>query len=361
LIKTKRLYIQMTKETELFDNICKANVQQSIYISTQIMLNNQDIGFGILQNVFISVCSHIGSFISLYDIRLWLDIVDSILVFIEEDKVIIKDIYILITKLCILCDTYIKNPITKTGTLSIKMVREKVIDMFTIEDFALSESGISNFEGVFPPTDSPSYNLAIQIVTGYAYLTKQLNDKSVNSDANFIFDLSNKVRHSIDYIVRKKYTFETKFYKSDNDAVWFLWGVISLLFNDKEMDRIYQLFNFEYKKSYKSKRIGLLWGAGITMIYLKKKDIARTWNKNEKDVLSQIEKISMTLYKDIRKSLKEDIEQQNESEHHYQSGIEYIRHYRPIEHDNAVDWGNQLTQNNENDSYIKTIKSIRYK
>lgn len=137
------------------------------------------------------------------------------------------------------------------------------------------------------------------------------------------------------------------------------------------MDKIYQLFNFEYKKSYKSKRVGLLWGAGVTMVYLKKKDIARTWNKNEIDVLSQIEKISMTLYKDIKKSLKTEMEEQNETECNYQSGIEYIRHYRPIEHDNyganngshvsnGSNGSQQFDQNIENDT-DSYVKSIRYK
>ena len=50
------------------------------------------------------------------------------------------------------------------------------------------------------------------------------------------------------------------------------------------------------------------------------------------------------------------MEEQNESECHYQSGIEYIRNYRPIEHDN---YGN-VDQNIENDTN-SYVKSIRYK
>ena len=348
----------MTMETELYDNICNANIQKSIYVSTQILLHNQNNCFNILQNVFISICSYIGSFISIYEIQLWLDVVESVLIFIEEDKVDIKNIYILVTKMSIICDIYLKNPVTKTGSLSIKMVREKMIDMFTIDDFTLSESGIANFQGVFPPIDSPSYNLAIQIVTGYAYTLKKLDSLSLQTDENLIFNMANKIRHSIDYIIRKKYTFQTKFYESDNDSVWFLWGVISLLFNDKEMNTIYKLFNHEYKKSYKSKRIGLLWGAAVTMIYLKKKDIARTWNSSELGVLAKIKEISMTLYKDIKKQLKteQDVTKDIDNFQH-QSGIEYIRQYRPVEKTQ-----NTFTEmhNNTNDN-VSTTKMIRYK
>ena len=49
--------------------------------------------------------------------------------------------------------------------------------------------------------------------------------------------------------MRKKFKFETKFNNSDDDVVWFLWGVYSLLYKEDYVDNAYSLFNYEYKIS----------------------------------------------------------------------------------------------------------------
>ena len=105
----------------------------------------------------------------------------------------------------------------------------------------------------------------------------KIKNVKVDNDVDKISDIADKIRNSFDYIIRKKYVFETKFYESDNDAVWFLWGFISLLYQDQDFDMIYSLFNNGYSKKTKSSRIGLLWVAALLMVYIKKKDIARTW------------------------------------------------------------------------------------
>ncbi len=288
---------------ELYTSICNAKIKESIFLSSKIILKDPDKNFGIILNTFISILSYIGSFISIYEIRLWIDVSKNINEFIENDKIVMKDIYIIITKLCILCDIYIKHPSLKTGTTNIKLLRTKVIDIFEGIDFKLTDSGVSIFEGILPPINSPTYNISTQIITGYVFIMKKLDGMSVDNDVDKISDIADKIRNSFDYIIRKKYVFETKFYESDNDAVWFLWGFISLLYQDQDFDMIYSLFNNGYSKKTKSSRIGLLWVAALLMVYIKKKDIARNWNNKELHVIKKIEEVSIDLYKDIKKEL----------------------------------------------------------
>ena len=352
--------------TELYDNICKADIQNSIYIATKILLtekNENDYNFLILQNTMISICSYIGSFISLFDIRLWLDTIDSIISTIDEQQVDIKNIYVLITKLCILCQNYNKNPITKTGMLSVKLLREKVIDLFDI-NAKISDAGSTKFMNILPPHDSPSYNISIQIVTGYVKIMKDIDLLSADNDADRLNDISQKLRLSFDYIIRKKYAFETTFYENDTDAVWFLWGIISLLYDDNDINMIYRLFSFEYKKNIKKHRIGLLWGCALAIVFVAKRDISRNWNKDEVKMITKIYEVSIDLFKDIKKSIQEEkIEDIQNSVHnpdttnHVYDGIDYIANYRPML--NVSQDRYEPSYDNENNS--KNVKYIRYK
>lgn len=317
----------MNINNEMYENICKAEIQNSILIVTKILLRDTEKGIETIQFTFISLCSYIATFISVYDIKLWINVIENITTFIEEEQFTIKDIYIIITKLCILCDIYNKNPVVKTGSLNLKILRTKILDIFQNDNIKLSSNGISKFEGILPPIDSETYNLGIQIITGIVSLIKEL-DKI--DDFNKVHDIANKLRLSFDYIIRKKYTFETKFYESDNDSVWFIWGLISLLYNDYEVDLLYKLFTHDYNKKSKNNKIGLLYGASIVMIYLKKKNIARMWNNKELDVIKKIDELSIELFNDIKKNLIKSNEIiSNKPQKSSNSGVDYLCTFIP--------------------------------
>lgn len=372
MININKKYMNVDNQ-ELYDNICKADIQNSLSIATKLILKDPQKSFISLQNIFINVCAYIGAFVTIYEIRMWIDVIESVMSFIDDEQVVIKNLYVLIAKMCILCLNYNKKPSIKTGVLSVKLIREKVIDMFADDNFKLTQSGISKFEGIIPPHDSPSYQLSIQIITGYVNILKKVSDMSVDSDADKLFDISQKIRHSFDYVTRKKYTFETTFYENDNDAVWFLWGLISLLYDDNEIDIVYKLYTFDFKKTMKKNRIGLLWGAAVVMVYLNKKDIARNWNREEVMMITKIYDLSMDLYKDIKKEFKEEEELQTENSNDYHDGLggtpgtfvyganrglDYITKYRPtIDHSSS----SRQEENPTNDERPTIIKSIKYK
>jgi len=344
---------------ELYNTLCRAKIKESLFLVSKLILQDLDKNIEVLQNTFIAICSYIGSYISLTDIRLLLDTINDVIAFIEDEEITIKNVYILVAKLCLLCDIYIKTPITKTGTINIKIVRDKIIDMFENESFKLSSSGITKFEGILPPIDNPTYILATQVITGYVYILKQL-ESIPSTDSNKLSDIANKIRNSFDYIIRKRYTFETKFYESDNDAVWFLWGILSLLYTNSEMDYLYQLFNYGYAKKHKNHRIGLLWAAAITMVYIAKKDVARNWNTAEVKAIKKIEEVSLILYNDIKRELiknNEIPEQQTQEKNTNIDGMEYISSFRPVIQEKGV----VASSTTNSETTQREIKSIRCK
>lgn len=342
---------------ELFNSISRAKIQESIYLVSKLILKDVDKNIDIINITFINLCSYIGSFISVYDIKLWIDIIENLIIIINNDKIIIKDIYMLIAKMCVVCDIYIKNPVVKTGTINIKLLRSKIIHYFEDTKFKLSQNGSSKFEGLLPPVNSESYNLSIQIITGIVNIIKQIES---SMDFNNIHDLANNLRNVFDYIIRKKYVFETKFYESDNDAIWFLWGILCILSNDNELDLIFQLFNYDYVKKYKNQRLGLLWGSALVITYLKKKDIARSWNSKELRALQKIDEIGLELYNDIKKLLikNEEIEPQKQ-ENNSINGIDYFLNYKPYESNIEEEHEYTKVKLSENNEDIK--KAIKYK
>lgn len=343
---------------DLYENLCNAKIKESIFLCTKLILKDvQDFDktFEIIVNTFASTLSYIASFIAVYEVRIWLNACDELIALIESEKIVMKDVYRLICKMCILCDIYLKNPVSKTGIINVKLLRPKVIDMFVGHNFKLTDIGMSKFEGILPPADSPSYSLALQIITGYVFAIKDIDNLSVDNDADKISDLANKIRKSVDYIIRKKYAFETKFYETDSDAVWFLWGLISMLYQDRELDILYQLFNVGYNKKSKNGRVGFLWGAALSMVYIKKRDICRNWNQKEIQVIKKVEEISLKLYNNIKKELISSNEIQEDLNKPVNiDGLEYIL---GIRHQVSETVQNEIPANPSNDD----IKLIKYK
>ena len=131
----------MTKD-ELFSSICNGDIQNSILLSTNILYI--DGSFDALELIYIDVCSYIGTFIYITDISKLIDIYDNLLILINTDKVLIKNIYSLITKMCILCDIYNKHPVAKCGNMSIAILKNKIAHILNENDNSFcKESGRS--------------------------------------------------------------------------------------------------------------------------------------------------------------------------------------------------------------------------
>jgi hypothetical protein len=348
-------------DNELFTSICNGDIQNSIMLSTKIIFLHENIDA--LEVVYINICAYIGSFISLYDISKLTDIYSSLKKIIENEKLVIKDIYVIISKMCILCDIYNKHPNAKCGNMSIKVLKDKISTLFNNDDLKLSHNGIMRFDGILPPHDHENYGLAIKIVAIIIKTIKSTDDISVD-DGDTLMNTANKLRYIIEYILRTKYRFETKFYSTDDDNAWFLWGVFSILYKNEVFNDAFFLYNYEYKKKYRTKRIGILWSLPIISIYTHKCDISKGWNSKESMVISKIEEISINLYNELRrKIIKENpdkFEKRNKEEVDKYDGLKYILNFVPVMNNSNDRSVNDTMTSQMNAKSKEEIRQISY-
>jgi hypothetical protein len=320
---------------ELFNLITKGDIKNSIYTVCKILLEGE-ISIDFFEETLIALCSYIGTFINIYNSKKYIDVINNVKNIIVNENIVIKDILLTITKMCILCEIYNKHPMVKAGNSSLPTLRKKIIDIFENNEVKLSHNGINKFEGILPPIDSENYNIALLIISSLVYLIKKTDNLSID-DSNKIQKISEKLRNCFEYISKKKYTFETKFYSLDNDSIWFLWGIISILYNDDYINNAFYIFNYNWKKTYKQSRIGILWGVAILLIYSHKKDISYDWDNKEINIINKIDELALTLYNEVKTDLSSNFIQ-NISENkkplvdktlnNYDS-LEYIYNYIP--------------------------------
>lgn len=315
---------------ELYTSITNGDIQKSILLATKIIFLYEEPEK--LEYVYVDICSYIGTFVYLKDISKVIDIYQNTILLIETEKINIKDVYILLTKMCIICDIYNKHPTAKCNSMSLLVLKSKISNIINSNEMKLSQNGVIKFEGILPPPDNENYSIALKIISIIIKNIKSTDDISVD-DLDKLTNISNDLRLVIEYILRKKFKFETKFNNSDDDVVWFLWGVYSLLYKEDYVDNAYSLFNYEYKKKYRNTRTGLLHSMALICIYIHKKDASPGWSSKERDVINKISEVSIDLYKEIKRDIiKENPDRfekpkkKNESEH---DGLEYIYKYIP--------------------------------
>lgn len=318
---------------ELVDFVCKGNIEKSLYATSIFLIENSKIE--ILEETLIFICSYIGTFINIRDIIKLNDIILSTKSLIENDNINVADYLILITKMCILCNVYNINPVSKTGVIPLNKLREKIIDVFS-EDNKLSSNGIMKFEMIIPPTDSDAYLLTIKIITSFIRIIKII-DEIPSENANAIELIAIKFKNCFDYIIRKKYIIQTKLNPNEHDPIYFLWGFIEILFKHEDfIHAYYWLFCNNYKKSLKSHRIGLIYACAIAIIFSYKRNISNGWNQNELNVIYKTKEISLELLQQVKKEIKQkDIYIENPEENKQSKekktldGITYINNFIP--------------------------------
>ena len=194
---------------------------------------------------------------------------------------------------------------------------------------------------------------------------ENLNIENIN-EKDDCFDLACKFKDIFDYISRKTYKFETKFCHSDSDSMWFMWGLYIITYSDKFANIVYSLFLKNYTKKMKQDRLGLLWGASITLIYNLKKDIARVWNNSEGILIRKINDISMDMYKYIKKEINKDLnnnvnnqgnEEVYKNKSNYLDGLDILINYVPVLNDKL---SIEYNENDNKQEYIDETRKIRY-
>ena len=286
---------------ELFDYISKGNIEKSLYATCIFLIENAKIE--VLEETLLYICSHIGTLIQIKEIAKLNDIIICTRTIIDNDKILVSDYLILITKMCILCNIYNTSLVSKTGVIPVSKLREKIIDVFNC-DSKLSSNGIMKFEMIIPAPDSDAYLLSLRIISSFIRIIKIIDDIA-NENMDGIDLISIKFKNCFDYIIRKKYSIQTRLNPNECDPIYFLWGFIEILFqHDENIHSYYLLFCNNYKKSLKSQRIGLLYGCAVSIIHSYKKSIANLWNQCELNVIYKTKEISLELLKQVKEELK---------------------------------------------------------
>lgn len=330
---------------KLYNTIINGNIEESLHDTCIILINNNYILE--FEETLIAICSYIGSFVNIYNIQKFNDIIHHTKLFIENDNINIPIILSLISKLCILCDINNKYPTLKAGIIPVNKLREKIIDIFD-ENSSLSSNGILKFSSIIPPSNSDSYLLALKIISNFLKLIRNI-DNINNDDPDKILFISDKLRNSFDYIIRKKLYFETKLI-DDPDSVWFLWGFISIIYNnDDNISNLYWLFNYNFKKPNKKYRYGLIWASAINIVYSKKKNLAKSWNKDELNIIYKVEEMALQLYNEVSKTIINTPLETNNKPNSTIDALEYLYKYTPKL---------SVNTNNTNNTFVEENKII---
>lgn len=317
---------------ELFEYISKGNIEKSLYNTCVFLIENSKIE--ILEETLIFTCSYIGSFINIYNIAKFNDIISITLNIINSNNIDVIEYLTLITKMCILCDIQIKNPSIKTGTIPINQLRQKILNVFNC-NINLNKVGRIKFDNIIPPSNSDIYDLTIKIITSFLQVFKIIE---TTDSINDITNISILFRDSFDYIIRKKYVIQTKFCLNDNDPIFFLWGFINCIYADTYINNYYKLFIFNNvsNKTLKKQRTGLIFGAAVSIIYNYKKHLIYSWNNTENEIINKIKEMSLSLFKQVKKEIIVDScetidinENDIENKKNKIDGLNYINDFIP--------------------------------
>ena len=143
-------------------------------------------------------------------------------------------------------------------------------------------------------------------------------------------------RDSFDYIIRKKYVIQTKFNLNEHEPIFFLWGFINCLFNyEPSINNYYKLFclnNPSNNKTIRNQRICLIHACAIAIIYNYKKNIASSWNCDEKLMIHKIQELAINLFIQVKSELGVIDEKKPTNEKKPENkidGLTYISDYTP--------------------------------
>jgi len=263
--------------------IYKGNIKESLE-NVCIILHMNDERINKLSDTFIEICNYIGLNMEKEDVLKWLNIVELTYIWITSDLIKVDDTLILCVKMCNICKNIFENNI-----IQLKNLRSQVINDF---ENKLSIEYIRNFEQILPLPTSESYSISCKILMCFITFYNKIND--ISDDNNDFNLLTNKIRLSIEYIVRKNIYIENQSTR-DGDCIWFLWNIILQLSQSPFINILYKLFIFEWKSNCKKKRLGLLYGS---VFLIKYKDI--NWTDTDLENFDKIKNLSKNFMINIK-------------------------------------------------------------
>ena len=218
----------------------------------------------------------------------------------DEGDILVKDAFLLTTRLCIMSQRY---P-TLYAKPALTRLRTQVIDMFP-ENASLNASGQEMFKSVLPPESSEEYSFVQRVLAG---LSKIWTNKA---------DGASESRIAIEYLSRKKLSIPKPKWilphiRDDPDIVWMLWAAILLYFDSDVTRASFEVFTKWYKKHIKHDRIGILWAMAYVAPCSYNDDV-ETWTEEASKLYQKVEENIENLWGQIVATNSEKESQVTES------------------------------------------------
>jgi len=268
-----------------------------LYITCEYLLNGN---ISSLEDEWINISSQIGFNKKLVFGKLWCEVNEELVSLLKKENLNVKDALIMTSKLYIL-NSRLSDSFVATNE-NIKKIRNEIIEFFP-ESAALSYEGIKMYRRLLPSQTADNYIFYSRILASFSKLFESYIDKGEESKQD-------DIRNALEYISRKRNEMNLPSQwplpsmqknMGFGDPVWFLWGMMLCYFSDKKVATNFELFSWNYKKSLKLNRIGLLWG----LAYCFKNNLAYSWTSEETKVLQKVDEIAADLWKDVREKHKE--------------------------------------------------------
>lgn len=286
--------------------LCKCLERKSsecLYITCAYLLNNDT---DTLEEEWINISSYVGKCKNLVFGKLWCTVNNELYNLLIADKYNVQDALIMTSKLYLLT-SHVQN--NNNVATNMKKLRSEIIEYFP-ETAALNYDGMKIYKSILPSPQNENFLFYSRILASFSKLFELHIDKGENKEEN--------IRNALEYITRKKNdmplpntvpldTINNKIY-GYTDPVWFLWGLLLCYFNDSKILINFELYKWNYRKSSRLNRIGLLWG----IAYIFKNNLTFTWTSEEQNILEQVKIIAPELWKNIKEELKEQKEEEEE-------------------------------------------------
>lgn len=275
-----------------------------LYITCVYLLNNDT---NTLEDEWINISSYIGKSKNLVFGKLWCIVNNELHNLLIADKYNVQDALIMTSKLYLLVSR-IQNSID-IKNVNMKKLRSEIIEYFP-DTAALNYEGLKLYNSILPPPQNEHFLFYSRILASFS----KLFELHINKGE----DKEDIIRDALEYITRKKNdmplpniipldTINNKIY-GHNDPVWFLWGLLLCYFNDEKIKINFELYKWNYKKTSRLSRIGLLWGIS----YIFKNNLTFSWTIEEQNILQQVKNIAPELWKNIKEELQEEKEEENQ-------------------------------------------------
>jgi hypothetical protein len=252
----------------------------------------------VLEAAIVRLCARFGEGARLphaFALSQWRAICADALTILQRSKWPVKDVVVLVAKLCIL----FRGAAPVAPRVPLTKLRTAVLEVFP-EAATLTERGQTTFAAILPNGDAGERAFAERLLVGYLQLWAAPDAADVA--------VQTKLLQATDYLLRKKqlslhlpqpnWPCPTIDEYDRGDMVWFLWGI--WLIKYPAIEPMWRLYCRGYKRSARNDRIGLLMGArwlAATSGGVQAEQGTAAWSATELALFGQVEQYAIEMWR----------------------------------------------------------------